>query len=78
MKDIKVLGSASARCALTLKTIEEVALQQGVAVKLQKVEAQRDISAYRVLAEPSVVVDGQLMHVGSVPSRAQIASWLEP
>lgn len=78
MKDIKVLGSGCARCQRTLAAIEEVARHEGVAVNLQKVEALHDIMTYRVLATPGVVVDGQVVHVGSVPSRAQILSWLQP
>ena len=76
MKNIKVLGSGCAKCKLTLKAIEEVAQQQGVQVNLQKVEEIRDIMAYRVLSTPGVVVDGKVVHVGSVPSRDLIISWL--
>ncbi len=76
MKDIKVLGSGCAKCKLTMKAIEEVAQQQGVQVNLQKIEEIRDIMAYRVLSTPGVVVDGKVVHVGSVPSRDLIASWL--
>jgi len=76
MKDIKVLGSGCSKCKLTLKLIEEVAQQQGVQVKLQKVEELRDIMAYRILSTPGVVVDGKIVHVGSVPSRDLIATWL--
>lgn len=76
MKDIRVLGSGCAKCKLTLKAIEEVAQQQGVQVNLQKVEHVRDIMAYRVLSTPGVVVDGKVVHVGSVPSRDLIISWL--
>jgi hypothetical protein len=32
--------------------------------------------AYRVLSTPGVVVDGKVVHVGSVPSAALITSWL--
>jgi small redox-active disulfide protein 2 len=77
MKYIKVLGSGCAKCKLTLQCIAEVAQQQGVQVKLEKVEALADIMAFRVLSTPGVVVDGQVVHVGSVPSRDLIISWLQ-
>ncbi|MDP1827883.1 MAG: thioredoxin family protein [Archangium sp.] len=76
MRDIKVLGSGCAKCKLTMQAIEEVAQQQGVQINLQKVDDIRDIMAYRVLSTPGVVVDGKVVHVGSVPSRELIASWL--
>ena len=73
---IQVLGTGCAKCKLTMKVIEEVAAQQGVQVNLQKVEELRDIMAFRVLATPGVVIDGKVVHVGSVPSRDLIARWL--
>jgi len=77
MKEIKVLGTGCSKCKLTMKVIEEVAAEQGVQVDLQKVEDLRDIMAFRVLSTPGVVVDGQVVHVGSVPSRDLVASWLK-
>ena len=76
MKDIKVLGSGCVKCKLTLEAIEKVAVQERVQVTIQKVEALADIMAYRVLSTPGVVVDGKVVHVGSVPSRELILSWL--
>jgi small redox-active disulfide protein 2 len=76
MKDIKVLGSGCSKCKLTMKAIEEIAQQQGVEVSLQKIEDLRDIMTYRVLSTPGVVVDGKVVHAGSVPSRELILSWL--
>lgn len=77
MKAIKVLGTGCSKCKLTMKVIEEVAAQKGVQIDLQKVEELRDIMAFRVLATPGVVVDGKVVHVGSVPSRDLVASWLK-
>ena len=77
MKDIKVLGTGCSKCKLTLKVIEEVAAQEGVPVNLQKVEEIRDIMAFQVLSTPGVVIDGKVVHVGSVPSRDLVASWLK-
>lgn len=77
MKEIKVLGTGCSKCKLTMKVIEEVAAQKGVEINLQNVEELRDIVAFRVLATPGVVIDGKVVHVGSVPSRDLVASWLK-
>jgi small redox-active disulfide protein 2 len=77
MKDIKVLGTGCTKCKLTVKVIEEVAAQNGVQVNLQKVEELRDIMAFQVLSTPGVVIDGKVVHVGSVPSRDLVSSWLK-
>lgn len=76
MKNIKVLGSGCANCKTTLKLIEEVAAEKGVAVKLEKVEDMAAILGYGVMSTPGVVIDGQVVHSGGVPSRDKIAGWL--
>lgn len=76
MKDIKVLGSGCAKCKLTFNLIQQMAQEQGVEVNLQKVEEIRDIMQWRVLSTPGVVVDGKVVHVGSVPTREFVSSWL--
>lgn len=77
IKNIKVLGTGCSKCTLTVKVIEEVAAQNGVQVNLQKIEDIRDIMAFQVLSTPGVVIDGKVVHVGSVPSRDLVASWLK-
>ena len=76
MKDIKVLGPGCANCKTTVALIEQVAQAKGVAVNLQKVEEMRDIVSYGVMSTPSVVIDGKVVHSGSVPGRDKIEGWL--
>ena len=76
MKDIKVLGTGCANCKTTLKLIEEAAHAQGVEVKLEKVEDMAAILGYGVMSTPGVVIDGKVVHAGSVPSKAKIDAWL--
>jgi len=74
--EIKVLGSGCANCRNTVALIEQVAKEQGAAVKLEKVEEPRDIIGYGVLSTPGVVIDGKVVHAGGVPKRDKIAGWL--
>ena len=76
IRDIKVLGTGCANCKNTLKLIEEVALEKGVAVQLEKVEDIQSIMGYGVLSTPGVVIDGKVVHAGGVPSRDKVAGWL--
>ncbi|HEU0188094.1 MAG TPA: thioredoxin family protein [Gallionellaceae bacterium] len=76
MKNIKVLGTGCANCKTTLKLIEEVAKEKGVALQLEKVEDMQAIMSYGVMTTPGVVVDGKVVHAGGIPSRDKIASWL--
>ena len=76
MKEIKVLGTGCANCKTTLKLIEEVAAEKGVAITLSKVEDLPEIMRYGVMSTPGGVVDGKVVHAGGIPPRAKIAGWL--
>ncbi|MGB9195088.1 MAG: thioredoxin family protein [Azonexus sp.] len=76
MKEIKVLGTGCANCNTTLKLIEEVAAEKGVAITLSKVEDLPEIIRYGVMSTPGVVVDVKVVHAGGIPARAKIAGWL--
>lgn len=73
--DIKVLGTGCANCKNTIALIDQVAKAKGVAVKLEKVEELRDIMGYGVMSTPGVVINGQVVHAGGVPSREKIEQW---
>jgi predicted thioredoxin/glutaredoxin len=49
---------------------------KGVSVNLQKVEELREIMSYGVMSTPGVVIDGQVVHAGGMPSRDKIERWL--
>ncbi|HMV05171.1 MAG TPA: thioredoxin family protein [Accumulibacter sp.] len=76
MKDVKVLGTGCANCRNTIRLIEEVATEKGVAIALSKVDALPEIMKYGVMSTPGVVVDGKVVHSGGVPDRAKVAGWL--
>ena len=76
MKDIKVLGPGCANCKNTAALIEQIAKEKGITIGLEKVEELRDIMSYGVMSTPGVVVDGQVVHAGGVPSREKIEQWL--
>ena len=75
-KQVKVLGTGCAKCRATLQLVEEVARQRGVEIQLEKVEEIEDIARYGILSTPGVVIDGQVVHAGGVPSRSKVEGWL--
>lgn len=75
MKNIKVLGTGCANCKTTVRLIDEIAKENGVEIQLEKVEEIRDIMAYGILATPGVVIDGEVVHSGEVPSKEKIQKW---
>ncbi|MDE3055054.1 MAG: thioredoxin family protein [Gemmatimonadota bacterium] len=78
MTNVKVLGTGCPNCRRTIGLIEEVARTAGVPIALEKVEGVQDIMRYGVMSTPGVVIDGQVVHAGGVPSRAKVEGWLTP
>ena len=76
--EIKVLGSGCSKCRLTISMIERAALASGVTVKIVKIENPDDIHRYGVRATPAVVIDGQVVHAGGLPSHDEVLGWLKP
>ncbi len=76
MKNIKVLGSGCANCKTVAKLIAAVAEEKGIAIELEKVEEIREIMSFGILSTPGVVVNGQVVHSGGIPSRDKIEQWL--
>lgn len=74
--DIKVLGTGCANCKNTIALIDQVAKAKGITVNLEKVEELRDIMGYGVMSTPGVVINGNVVHAGGVPSRDKIEQWL--
>ncbi|MBE2257530.1 MAG: thioredoxin family protein [Candidatus Accumulibacter sp.] len=75
MKDIKVLGTGCANCRSTVDLIETVAKARGVPITLEKIEDLPAIVAYGVMSTPGVVIDGQVVHAGGVPTCSKVESW---
>jgi len=77
MKKIKVLGTGCATCKATETLIKREAAALGVSIELEKVEDLATIMGYGVMSTPAVVVDGQVVHVGGLPSKAKVEQWLD-
>lgn len=77
MKIIKVLGSGCAKCTNTVELIQKIAKEKHIPVDVIKETSPEAIMNYGVMSTPAVVVDGQLVHSGSIPNKEQVESWLE-
>ena len=75
MKEVKILGTGCANCKNTTKLVEEVAKAKGAEINLEKVEDIQKIMSYKLMSTPGVVIDGEIVHAGGVPSKAKVESW---
>lgn len=76
MMNIKVLGAADASFEATVSLIEETARAKNVAIALEKSADPADFQEFNASATPAVVVNGRLMHSGSVPDKGTVEGWL--
>jgi small redox-active disulfide protein 2 len=74
--DIKVLGPGCRNC-VTLEARTREALEQlGMDAEVEKVTDPAAIVGYGVLSTPGLVVDGELVLAGRVPSVRQLTGLL--
>jgi len=76
MKHIKVLGSGCRNCEITANVIAVAAKEAGVEIELEKITDIAEIVSYGVMSTPGVVVDGKLVHAGTVPGPDQVRAWV--
>ncbi len=75
MKQVKILGTGCANCIATAKLVEEVALEKGVTIELEKVEDIAVIMSFGIMSTPGVVIDGTIVHAGGVPDKQTLQNW---
>ncbi len=66
------MGAGCAKCKTTYRAIEKVVEENGLDVKLTKVEDIAEIINSGVMATPAVTVDGEVKIKGRVPSESEI------
>lgn len=77
MKEVKVLGPGCARCKTLSEMVKQVAEQTGVAISLEKIEDMAAIVGYGIMSTPGLIIDGRLVHSGSLPAPEKVAAWLQ-
>lgn len=75
--EIKVLGTGCGKCQATIARLEKAAFAAGVSVDITQVSAPEDILRLGAAATPAVLIDGVLVHGGSIPTYEQVAGWLK-
>lgn len=71
-RDIKVLGTGCSRCKALEKVTREAVAETGIEATVTKVEDIVEIMSYGVMTTPALVVDGQVVMKGKVPSVDEI------
>jgi small redox-active disulfide protein 2 len=74
MVKIEVLGSGCANCKRLEKLAQEAVAGLGVEAEVEKVTDMKEIMAKGVMATPGLVVNGQVVSKGRVPSASEVKS----
>lgn len=77
MNRIEILGSGCAKCKALEERVRRMVADNSLNFQIEKVSDLKEIMKYRVLSTPGLVVNGELKSSGSIPTDAQIISWLE-
>jgi len=74
--EIKVLGTGCPKCKTLEKLTREVVEVEGIDATIIKIEDIMDIMSYGVMMTPALLVDGNIVVRGRVPSVKEITSIL--
>ncbi len=77
MKEFTVYGSGCKNCQNTKDMIRQIAEQMGVPVEVKEVTDTAEIMAAGIMSTPGVAINGEIVHVGSVPTPEQVRAWLQ-
>lgn len=73
---IKILGSGCAKCNRLEQLTREVVLEHRLEASFEHVTAMDEIMAYPIMTTPALVVDEVVKVAGRIPSKDEIAAWL--
>lgn len=75
--DVKILGSGCMKCQRLEQLTREVAAELGRPIAVEHVRDMARIMEYPVVGTPALVVDGEVKVAGRMPSRGELAGWLQ-
>jgi len=76
MKKIQILGTGCAKCQKLADNTKQAADTLGLEYDMEKVTDINQIMGFGVMTTPGLVVDGQVLVAGKVPSPADLEKML--
>jgi len=70
--EIRVYGAGCPRCEQLDRLVMEVIAKNGLAVDYQYVKDIKEMVKLRILASPSLVINGKIAFIGRVPGRKEL------
>jgi small redox-active disulfide protein 2 len=74
--DIKVLGTGCTKCKTLENLTKEVIADNNIDASVEKIEDIVKIMSYNVMTTPALVVDGEVVIKGKLPSKDELKTIL--
>ena len=74
--EIKILGTGCSKCKTLERITRDVVAENGFDANITKVEDIMEIMKYGVMTTPALVVDGNVVVKGRIPSAEEIKQML--
>jgi small redox-active disulfide protein 2 len=75
--DIKVLGPGCAKCKTLERLTNEAVSESDITANVTKVDDIMEIMQYNIIATPALVINGQVVVKGMVPSKEEIKKHIQ-
>jgi small redox-active disulfide protein 2 len=76
VKVIEVLGPGCNNCQKLEANVRDAVAQTGIEAEIRHVTDYAEIASRGVLSTPGLVIDGQVVSTGKIPTPWTIAAWL--
>jgi len=74
---IEILGTGCPKCKKLNELVEKVINELGVSAEIIKITDINKIIDYGVMVTPALVIDGEVMVAGKIPSMEEIIKWIK-
>lgn len=74
---IEILGTGCSKCKKLNELVEKIINELGVSAEIIKITDINKIIDYGVMVTPALVIDGEVIVAGKIPSKEEITKWIE-
>ena len=76
MLSIKVLGPGCTNCVKVAQVAQQAVRTLGVEAEVEKITEIQEITKYRLLATPGLVINEKVVCAGRIPTAAEVTTWV--